>query len=115
METLKHLEELGSSPKFIEKLVGVFLSDNGALLERVEKALASRNFGEFRAVVHAMKGSSASIGTDRLTRLCTSFGALSDAEVRLRAPALLRSLGDEMHAARDLLDRYLEEKRQSAG
>ena len=35
-----------------------------------------------------MKGSSASIGTDRLTQLCGSLGKLSDAELRLQAPAL---------------------------
>ena len=90
-ETLGHLEELGSSPAFVEKLIGVFLADNAALLERIEQALAGRNFGEFRSLLHAMKGSSASMGTDRLTRLCTQLGKLSDAELRLQAPALLRS------------------------
>jgi two-component system sensor histidine kinase RpfC len=115
IETLQHLEELGSSTKFLEQVVGVFLADNGTLLKRVEHAFAARDFGEFRAVVHAMKGSSASMGTDRLTRLCTSFGALSDSELKLRAPALLRTLEEEMNAARSALEAYLEERRQSAG
>ena len=46
--------------------------------------------------VHAMKGSSASMGTDRLTQLCGRLGKLSDAELRLQAPALHRKLGDEL-------------------
>jgi two-component system sensor histidine kinase RpfC len=115
LETLQHLEELGSSSKFLETVIGVFLADNRTLVKRVEQAFATRDFAEFRAVVHAMKGSSASMGTDRLTRLCNSFGALSDTELRRRASALQRSLDEETRAARNALERYLEEKRQSAG
>src|SRR5688572_23760381 len=43
LETLGHLEELSSSAAFIEKLVGVFIADNSALLERIEQAVAGRN------------------------------------------------------------------------
>jgi len=113
-ETLGHLEELGSSLAFVEKLIRVFLADSAAIMDRIEKVLAARDYHEFRSLVHAMKGSSASIGTDRLTRTCTSFGGLSDAELRLQAPALLRSLTDELGAARSQLERYLLERRKSA-
>ena len=99
-ETLGHLEELGSSLAFVEKLIRVFLADNGAILERIEKVLAGRDYHEFRSLVHAMKGSSASMGTDRLTRTCSSLGSLSDAELRLQAPTLLRTLSEELGAAR---------------
>jgi hypothetical protein len=54
------------------------------------------------------------MGTERLTRLCTSLGKYSDAELRLQGPGLLRSLSDELAAARSELDRYLREKQQSA-
>jgi hypothetical protein len=62
-----------------------------------------------------MKGSSASIGTDRLTWLCSSLGRLTDAELRLQAPALQRALGEELAAARGQLERHLKERRRSAG
>jgi len=110
-ETLGHLEELGSSAAFVEKLVGVFLADSSALLTRVEQALAGRNYHEFRSLLHAMKGSSASIGTDQLTAMCGNLGRLSDAELRLQAPALLRSLGEALGAARGELERYVHERR----
>ena len=113
-ETLGHLEELGSSLAFVEKLIRVFLADSAAIMERIEKVLAARDYHEFRSLVHAMKGSSASIGTDRLTRACAGLGGLSDAELRLQAPALLRSLSDELGAARSQLERYLLERRKSA-
>jgi two-component system sensor histidine kinase RpfC len=113
-ETLGHLEELGSSLAFVEKLIRVFLADSGAILERIEKVLAGRDYHEFRSLVHAMKGSSASMGTDRLTRTCSSLGGLSDAELRLQAPTLLRTLNDEVAAARAQLEGYLVERRKSA-
>jgi len=114
-ETLAHLEELGASLAFVERLIRVFLADSATLLERIERALAGRDYHEFRSLMHAMKGSSASIGTDRLTRTCTSVGALSDAELRLQAPSLLRTLTGELAAARAELEGYLSERRKSVG
>jgi two-component system sensor histidine kinase RpfC len=114
-ETLGHLEELGSSLAFVEKLIRVFIGDNTAILARIDQVLAGRNYHEFRSLVHAMKGSSASMGTDRLTRLCGTLGSLSDAELRLQAPALQRSLSEELAAARVQLERYLQERRKSVG
>jgi len=113
-ETLGHLEELGSSAGFVKKLAGVFMDDSAEMLARIEKSIAARNYVEFRAHLHAMKGSSASMGTERLTRLCTALGAHSDAELRLKGRQILRSIADEIGAARNELDRYLREKQQSA-
>ena len=114
LETLRHLQDLGSSPAFMTKLCGVFFADNTVLLNRMEAAIATRNYGELRAQVHALKGSSASMGTDRLTQLCTQLDGCSDAELRLQGAKLLRSLGEELAAARRELDRYLQDSQQSA-
>ncbi|MGE5128844.1 MAG: ATP-binding protein [Sphingomonadaceae bacterium] len=114
-ETLAHLEELGSTPEFLEKLIGVYLTDSATLLAKVEAALASRNIQEFRAHLHAMKGSSASMGTDRLTALCSQLGKLSDAELRLQASGLFKSVSTELAAARAELQGYLRKNQQSAG
>ncbi len=110
-ETLSHLEELGSTPDFLERLVGVFIADSRSLLAKMEAAVAARNFGEFRANLHAMKGSAASIGTERLTRLCATLGKYSDAELRLQSSGLMRSLNEEFELGRAALERYVQEKR----
>jgi ribosomal protein L16/L10AE len=55
------------------------------------------------------------MGTDRLTQTCTSFGKLSAAEVRLQSAGLLRSLSEEIEAARVELERYVQERRKTAG
>ncbi len=111
IETLTHLEELGSTPDFLERLVGVFVADSLSLLAKMEASVAARNFGEFRAHLHAMKGSAASIGTDRLTWLCSKLGKYSDAELRLQSSSLVRSLNEEFAQGRAALERYVLEKR----
>jgi two-component system sensor histidine kinase RpfC len=114
-ETLGHLEELGSTPAFVERLVRVFLADTSTLQARIDKALGARDLHEVRSQLHALKGSSASMGTDRLTGACAGFGRLTDAELRTQAPAVQRALSDELAAARGELERYLRERQQSAG
>jgi two-component system, sensor histidine kinase RpfC len=115
IETLGHLEQLGSSAAFLERLVGVFTEDCGGITRRMEPALAGRNYGEFRSLLHALKGSSASMGTDRLTGLCSQLWRLSDSELRLQAPGLLRPLNEELASACDMLRRHLKDRQHSAG
>ena len=114
-DTLADLEELGSSPVFMEKLIGVFVADNVTLMAKIEASLGSRNVIEFRSHIHAMKGSAASMGAERLTAYCKELGRLSDAEVKLKVPAISQALRDELAATRVALERYLEERKASAG
>ena len=114
LQTLRHLEELGSAPDFMDKLVRVFIGDNEQLYQRIERAVAGRDYPELRTLVHAMKGSSASMGTDRLTRACIGFEKLSDAELRLQAQGLLRQLGEELALSRQHLESYIQGARKSA-
>jgi two-component system sensor histidine kinase RpfC len=114
-ETLADLEELGSSPAFMDKLIGVFVADNVTLLAKIEAALGGRNIGEFRSHLHALKGSAASMGAERLTGRCKEIGRLSDAEVKLQMPSLLKQLREELAVTREALERYLQERKKSTG
>jgi two-component system sensor histidine kinase RpfC len=114
-ETLGHLEELGAGREFLERLFGVFDSDNRALLKKIEVSLVSRNAAEFRNLLHAMRGSGASMGAERLARACTMMGKLSDGEIKLQSVGLMRTLNEEFDAVRDAMQNYLAERRESAG
>jgi two-component system, sensor histidine kinase RpfC len=114
-DTLADLEELGSSPAFMDKLIGVFVADNATLMAKIESALAARNVGEFRSHLHAMKGSAASMGAERLTTYCKEMGRLSDAEVKLQIPVLLKTLREELAATRESLEHFLRDRRSSSG
>jgi two-component system, sensor histidine kinase RpfC len=112
---LRLLEELGSSPEFMENLADVFISDATGLLVRMEQAVAARNCAEIRSLVHAMKGSAVSMGAERLTRACVAFGNLTDSELRLQAASLFRGLSEALAACRVQLGLYLRDKKTSAG
>jgi two-component system sensor histidine kinase RpfC len=114
-DTLADLAELGSSPAFMDKLIGVFVADNVTLMAKMESALAGRNVAEFRSHLHAMKGSAASMGAERLTGHCKDMGRLSDAEVKLQIPALLKALRETLAETRESLERYLQERKKSTG
>ncbi len=112
-ETLAQLEALGS-PGFIERLIDVFVADNDVLLQKVRVAVAAGNCTEFRNHLHAMKGSAASMGAERLTRISHDLGKLSDSELRQQSPVLVRSLEQELEMARATLARHLDDRRRSA-
>ncbi len=114
-DTLADLEELGSSPAFMDKLIGVFVADNVTLMGKMEAALAARNVGEFRSHLHAMKGSAASMGAEHLTVYCRELGRYSDSEVKLQIPALLKTLREELAATREAFEHYLQDRKKSTG
>jgi HPt (histidine-containing phosphotransfer) domain-containing protein len=113
-EVIADLEALGSTPGFVERLVRAFWNDNLRLLARMESALGGRELDEFRNHLRTMRGAAAGMGAERLTGVCRELGRLSDAEIRLRMPALARLLRQELEATRSALENCLQEHRKSA-
>ncbi len=113
-ETLRQLESLGSQSGFVERLVASFVADQTELVEQMERAARAGDFAEFRRLLHAMKGSAASLGVERLAHACQEYHRLPDDELRRRAN-LVESIRQEFERARKALDQYLEERRRTAG
>ena len=99
---------------FRNKLIKIFLADSEALLDKMRASIAGRTFTQYRNHLHAMKGSAASMGLERLGRLCTEQRKLSDAELSLQSPVLIKTLEAELTAGREVLERRLADKRESA-
>lgn len=114
-ETIGLLEELGSGSDFMEKLISAFIKDAQQVLRRLEFDPGYLPAGEFRSLVHALKGSVSSVGADRLTAQCNRIGALSDAEIRVQSAGLARSLREEFEGVRKSLDDYLARSKRTAG
>jgi hypothetical protein len=55
------------------------------------------------------------MGAERLTACCKDFGRLSDAEVKLQIPVLLKSLREELATTRESLEQYLQDRKKSTG
>ena len=115
LETLRLLEGLGSQSGFLERLVKVFIGDNLQLLEKMERSLSSKDFTEFRRLLHAMKGSAASIGAEQVAQVCSSMNGLTDAEMGLQSRQLTVTIKQEFERAQAGLGRYLEERRRTTG
>jgi two-component system sensor histidine kinase RpfC len=115
LETLQLLEGLGSQTGFLERLIKVFVSDNLQLLERMDRCVPNRDFAEFRRLLHAMKGSAASMGAEQLALVCSTMNNRTDAEMALQAKLLVGSIQQEFEAVRAELDRYIDEKRRTTG
>jgi two-component system sensor histidine kinase RpfC len=114
-EQLTLLEGLGSRSDFMERLIGVFVEDSGALMDKMDAALDGRRFGELRSLVHSLRGSAGSIGAERLTRACGELQECAEGELRLRGRLHLRDLRAEFDQTRTELTDYLKKRRSSAG
>jgi len=75
------LTPLGSSPGFLEKLIGVFYRDNTALVGRMEQAVRGTQLPRVQVPPARDEGLVGQYGTDRLTKVCANLGKLSDAEL----------------------------------
>uniref|UniRef100_A0A5B7B444 Histidine-containing phosphotransfer protein n=1 Tax=Davidia involucrata TaxID=16924 RepID=A0A5B7B444_DAVIN len=64
-----------SNPDFVVEVVSLFFEDSDRLLNELSKALVEQSvdFKKVDAHVHQLKGSSSSIGAQRVQRVCIAF------------------------------------------
>ncbi|XP_030466984.1 histidine-containing phosphotransfer protein 1-like [Syzygium oleosum] len=64
-----------NNPDFVVEVVSLFFDDSERLLNELAKALDQQNidFKKVDAHVHQLKGSSSSIGAQRVQRVCIAF------------------------------------------
>ncbi|GAB4841195.1 peroxiredoxin type-2 [Ancistrocladus abbreviatus] len=71
-----------SRPKFVVEVVSLFLEDSEKLLNNLTKAIEQPvvNFKQVADYAHQFKGSSSSIGAQRIKNICISFKNYSETE-----------------------------------
>jgi two-component system sensor histidine kinase RpfC len=111
--TLASLEIMGKRSSFIPELIHGFLQDTERLLGEMETALRGKKYGEFKDLVHAIKGSAGSVGAQALYDICASVQDSSDEALRNNASSLMHDLITQYESARYELLAYLE--RRAAG
>ncbi|XWS58255.1 hypothetical protein CRYUN_Cryun08bG0018300 [Craigia yunnanensis] len=76
-EQFTQLQELQdeNNPEFVVEVVTLFFEDSERLLNELTKALEQQNidFNRVDAHVHQLKGSSSSIGAQRVQKVCIAF------------------------------------------
>ena len=83
--TLRDLEQMSQDSQFVPHLVQLFSEDSSQLLVRIEETLAHHRREEFKAHIHALKGSALNLGAERLVAHCTRIGALHYRELSASA------------------------------
>ena len=69
-QTLESLNKLTDDNNFVPSLINGYLSDSREQLSNMELAVSNKQYDLFRELLHAMKGSSGSIGALKLHRQC---------------------------------------------
>ncbi len=75
--TLRDLERMSQDSQFVQHLVELFGEDSLLLMAKIEEALAHRRHEDFKAHIHALKGSALNLGAERLFAHCARIGALN--------------------------------------
>jgi len=103
-QTLSRLVELDDDPAFLRGVLDDYLGDAGTLINQLTASLERGALGEARDAAHALRGTSANVGAQRLQRLASELNAAPGAQ--LRADGLRRA-----HELDAELARFLEAAR----
>ncbi|MDH5480397.1 MAG: ATP-binding protein [Nitrosomonas sp.] len=79
---LDSLRSLSNNESFIAILINGYIDDLASILKNMELSISTKDYGKFGELVHALKGSSGSIGASKLHKLCSieDLAMSSDAE-----------------------------------
>jgi two-component system sensor histidine kinase RpfC len=78
--TLDALKELSSDDKFFNNVIHGFLYESKKLIAEMQSAVASKDYLRFKEIAHALKGSSGSIGANKLYTLCNETKLNNDVD-----------------------------------
>jgi two-component system sensor histidine kinase RpfC len=112
--TLAELERIGQDRMFVDGLLEGFIKDNNKLMERMEGAILLLKFEEFKEILHAIKGSSASIGAVSLRMTCHQLEKLTHGELKSDTRAVLDAVRNAFNKLCAAIEHYRKQRNQLA-
>jgi CheY-like chemotaxis protein len=103
LATLQALERDGRSP-VLRSMIGIFLRDTSAKLAALEEAVAQEDAGRVEDLAHWIKGSAATLGATRMSRLCAALREAARRTEFGEAAALVAELRHEYARSRAALE-----------
>ncbi|XP_022131357.1 histidine-containing phosphotransfer protein 4-like isoform X2 [Momordica charantia] len=111
------LEELqdDANPNFAEEIVSLFYNDSARLIRSIEQIMVSKptDFEKLDNYVHQFKGSSSSIGANRVTDACSKFREYCLAEKLEGCIRSFQQVKQEHEILKKKLDTYFQLARQA--
>ncbi|CAK9215990.1 unnamed protein product [Sphagnum troendelagicum] len=108
-----------SNPEFVSEVVSLFFEDSGRLLGELTESLKQEpiNYVAVDAHVHQFKGSSSSIGAQKVKAVCIKFRNCCEARDREGCQKCLEQVKQEFNLVKSKLEHMfeLEQKILSAG
>lgn len=103
-----------SNPDFVAEVVNLFAEDSDRILTELTKALEVEpvDFKKVDAYVHQFKGSSSSIGAQRVKAVCVDFRAYAEAENREGCRQALQQIKHEFFLVKNKLEALLQLEQQ---
>ncbi|XP_058197954.1 histidine-containing phosphotransfer protein 1-like [Rhododendron vialii] len=120
-DQFKQLQKLQdeSNPEFVFEVVSLFFEDSEKLLNDLANALQQKivDYKKVDAHVHQFKGSSSSIGAQRVKNVCAAFRNFCEARNFEGCKVCLRSLTEEYNLVKSKLETLftLEQQILAAG
>lgn len=103
-----------SNPDFVAEVVTLFAQDSERLLAELTKALEQEpvDFKKVDAYVHQFKGSSSSIGAQRVKAVCMDFRTLAEGGNREGCRQALQQIKQEFFLVKNKLEALLQLEQQ---
>jgi two-component system sensor histidine kinase RpfC len=111
---LAELELIGSGSTFMPELINGFIQDGEALLRQMEAAIAAKQYITLKDLVHAMKGSAATLGADQLCKSCVAINAQTTSELEASGARVLKLVREHFQQTRASLLEYLKKSHSAA-
>jgi HPt (histidine-containing phosphotransfer) domain-containing protein len=93
----------GGANDFVTKLIDQYLAESQSRMAALKDAVERRDGSALRLATHALKGTSSTVGANRLAVMCEEMEKLARNSIFDKAPALLTKLEDEFTRVRHAL------------
>ncbi len=100
---IENLLELGGSG-MLSELAAMFFDDANSGLSAMREAIGGGNAQPVERIAHTLKGSSGSMGAEKMARICAELQEVSGGGDLSRAPTLLGRLEEELGRVRPALE-----------
>ncbi|MCO5548737.1 hypothetical protein L7F22_008401 [Adiantum nelumboides] len=103
-----------SNPDFVSEVITLFFEDSERLLAELSKALEQEpvDYKKVDAYVHQFKGSSSSVGAQRVKSVCIDFRTYAEARNREGCLQALQHIKQEFHLIQNKLASLLKLEQQ---
>ena len=110
IKVLQELQKISVGDSiFLERLLHNYLSDSEKLIVNIEKAVKEKHFSELQDLCHALKGSSLSIGAQRITNITEALAKINASDSNKSNTLMLASLNTSFSELTIAINNYIKQ------